>query len=207
MRAMTVGWECGLPTLKGERITLRELRLTDAPALCQRLGAEEVARFISPPPTTVDDFERFIAWTQRQRQAGASACFAVTYRGSAPIGIFQVRDLSSGFDTAEWGFALGAAYWGTGIFEEAAALVLAFTFETLRVTRLEARAAAANGRGNGALRKIGAVHEARLRQAFRKDGVVFDEFLWTILRDDWYRRELTAPAPRLDDVGIHVANG
>jgi RimJ/RimL family protein N-acetyltransferase len=75
------------------------------------------------------------------------------------------------------------------------------------VNRLEARSTVVNGRGNGALRTIGAVHEARLRQTFRKDGVVLDEFLWTILRADWYRRELTALVPRLYERGLHAANG
>ncbi len=37
----------------------------------------EVSRFISPPPTTVEGFERFILWAQRERQAGNYACFAV----------------------------------------------------------------------------------------------------------------------------------
>ena len=63
-------WRRALPVLRGETITLRELRLSDAPALLAMLTSEEVARFISPPPATVDGFERFIRWTQAERQAG-----------------------------------------------------------------------------------------------------------------------------------------
>ena len=37
--------------------------------------------------------------------------------------------------------------------------MLDFAFETVGVHRLEARSAVANGRGNGALRKMGAVQE------------------------------------------------
>jgi hypothetical protein len=48
----TTDWRTGLPVLAGDQITLRELRLTDAPSLLALLTTEEVARFISPPPTT-----------------------------------------------------------------------------------------------------------------------------------------------------------
>src|SRR5580700_2492461 len=85
-------WRTGLPVLTGSQVVLRELRASDAASLFAMLTAEEVARFISPPPTTVDGFERFIAWTLGQRAAGTYVCFAVTVEGSdTALGIFQVR--------------------------------------------------------------------------------------------------------------------
>jgi len=184
--AISTDWREGLPVLSGKRVTLRELRASDAASLFAMLTTEEVSRFISPPPTTVEGFERFIAWTLRQRRAGTYACFAVTLAGSdTAIGIFQLRELDPGFGTAEWGFALGSPFWGTGAFMEGAELMVHFAFETVGVHRLEARAAVRNGRGNGALRKIGAVQEGVLRKAFLKDGEYLDQVLWTILDEDW----------------------
>ena len=179
-------WRQGLPVLTGAMVTLRELRLSDAPALLAMLSTEEVARFISPPPTTVEGFERFIAWTHRERAAGNYVCFAVVPHGmDSAIGIFQVRQLEPGFATAEWGFALGSAFWGSGAFLDGAKLVVDFAFESIGAHRLEARAAVANGRGNGALRKIGAVQEGVLRKSFLRNGEYLDQTLWTILDDDW----------------------
>jgi len=177
-------WQAGLPVLQGLRLTLRELRLTDAPALLALLTTKEVARFISPPPTTIAQFEGFIAWTLAKRRAGTYACFAVVPEGhDSAVGIFQVRALTADFASAEWGFALGAPYWGQGQFLDGALQVLRFAFETLGVRRLEARACVENGRGNSALRKLGAVRECVLRQSFRKDGRAHDQALWTLLRD------------------------
>ena len=142
----TSDWQQGLPTLRGRQVVLRELRASDAASLFALLTTEEVSRFISPPPTTVDGFERFIDWTSRQRAAGTFACFAVTVAGfDTAVGIFQVRSLESGFEIAEWGFAIGSAFWGTGVFQEGAALVLDFAFDKIGVRRLEARAAVKNG--------------------------------------------------------------
>jgi RimJ/RimL family protein N-acetyltransferase len=177
-----------LPVLQGMGITLRELRMSDATALLALLTTEEVTRFISPPPTTVEGFERFISWTIREREAGRYLCFAVVPEGyDTAVGLFQVRQLDPTFGTAEWGFAIGSAFWGKGLFTEGAALVVDFAFDVIGVHRLEARAAVANGRGNSALRKVGAIQEGVLRQSFLRGGKQYDQALWSIIRDDWYR--------------------
>jgi RimJ/RimL family protein N-acetyltransferase len=195
---ITTDWRQGLPALAGSQVTLRELRASDAASLCALLTTEEVSRFISPPPTTVDGFERFIAWTLRQRRAGTYICFAVTLDTTdTAIGIFQLRELEAGFGTAEWGFAIGSAYWGTGVFQEGAELMVNFAFETVGVHRLEARAAVKNGRGNGALRKMGAVQEGLLRKSFQKDGEYLDQALWTILKEDWSAKKIWTAADGL----------
>jgi len=195
---ITTDWRQGLPVLTGAMVTLRELKASDATSLCALLTTEEVSRFISPPPTTVDGFERFIAWTLRQRRAGSYACFAVTLDSTdTAIGIFQLRELEAGFGTAEWGFAIGSAYWGTGVFQDGADLMIKFAFDTVGVHRLEARAAVKNGRGNGALRKVGAVQEGLLRKSFQKDGEYLDQALWTILKEDWASRTIWSAADGL----------
>src|SRR5947207_15063023 len=125
--SIATDWQRALPVLAAGRVVLRELRASDATSLCALLTTEEVSRFISPPPTTVEAFERFIAWTLRQRLAGTYACFAVTLHGfDTAIGIFQVREIEAGFGTAEWGFAIGSAFWGSGVFQDGAELVIDF---------------------------------------------------------------------------------
>ena len=183
---ITSDWRQSLPVLTGSKVTLRDLEIADAPSLFAMLTTEEVSRFISPPPTTVEGFERFITWGLAERAAGRYACFAVVPIGmTSAIGLFQVRQLDPGFATAEWGFAIGSNFWGTGMFVDGAQMVVNFAIETLRVERLEARAAVANGRGNGALRKLGAVQEGVLRRSFFRNGRYLDQMLWSILSAEW----------------------
>jgi ribosomal-protein-alanine N-acetyltransferase len=194
-QAVTSDWQEALPTLRGGHVVLRELRASDATSLFALLTTEEVSRFISPPPSSVEGFERFIAWTLHQRAAGTYACFAVTLRGyDTAIGIFQLRELQPGFNTAEWGFAIGSPFWGTGIFQDGAELVLDFAFNTVGVHRLEARAAVLNGRGNGALAKIGAVQECVLRKSFLHNGQYLDQVLYAIVDVDWRNSRTVRPA-------------
>lgn len=179
-------WRAGLPVLRGLGFTLRELTAADAPSLVAHLTTDEVSRFISPPPSSVPAFERFIAWTHTERAAGRYACFAVVPAGeSAAVGLFQIRVLEEKSGVAEWGFILGQAYWGTGLFLAGAQRVVDFAFETMGLHRLEARAAVPNGRGNGALAKLGAVPEGTLRRSFERYGERLDQMLWSIVRDNW----------------------
>ena len=179
-------WTTALPVLIGKTVMLRELQIADAPSLFAMLTAEEVSRFISPPPTTIEGFEKFIEWTHGERAAGRYVCFAVVPHGmESAIGLFQVRQLEPGFASAEWGFALGSPFWGKGMFVDAGQMVVDCAVDTLSVGRLGARACVANGRGNGALRKLGAVQEGILRRSFMKNGQFLDQMLWSILAEEW----------------------
>ena len=196
-------WRQALPSLRGERLTLRELRVEDGPALLPLIAAPEVTRFMSPPPEAPNWFATFITATARERQAGRYAGFAIVPHGQdEPVGLVQIRQLEPGFSTAEWGIAVGSAWWGKGLFEDTGRLVLGFAFETLGVHRLEARVAAQNARGNAAVGKLGAVAEGLLRRALRtSDGTTHDQILWAWLDDEWRREEARRLAQEL--VWVH----
>lgn len=186
VRPTSADWRAGLPVLTDGQVTLRELRPSDGMALFSMLTAEEVTRFISAPPPDVRSFERFIQWAHSERAAGRYACFAVVPAGyDLAVGIVQVRQLDPAFSTAEWGACLGSQFWGTGLFTAAARLLLDFTFDVIGAHRLEARAAVRNGRGNGGMRKLGAVQEGVLRRALWCHGEYHDQILWSILSEDW----------------------
>jgi RimJ/RimL family protein N-acetyltransferase len=179
-------WRTAVPVLASDGVTLREITHDDASPLLEMLATKDVTRFMSPLPPTLASFGRFVRWTHAQRIAGQCVSFVVLPEGfTTPVGMFQMRSLESSFTTAEWGFALGSPFWGTGLFCTAARLVLDFAFTTAGVRRLEARACADNRRGNGALRKLGATPEGVLRRSFLWEGRYHDQVLWSILDTDW----------------------
>jgi RimJ/RimL family protein N-acetyltransferase len=180
------GWRHQLPQLTAGGHILRELRHADAASLLAMLTSDDVTEYISPPPLTLEGFERFIAWTLRERAAGSSICYGIVPAGyDSVVGIVQVRALQPDFANAEWGVALGSAFWGRGVFRPCTAAVIDFAVDTLGVRRLEARAAAANARGNGALSKLGALPEAVLHNSFMRDGRYHDQLLWAIVEGEW----------------------
>jgi RimJ/RimL family protein N-acetyltransferase len=181
-----ISWRQAVPVLADENVTLREITHDDARALLDMLAVDDVSQFMSPLPNTIDSVGRFVSWAHQQRAAGTFVCFVVLPAGAVrPVGVFQLRALEPGFATAEWGFALGSPYWGTGLFAAAARLVADFAFGPVGARRLEARACTENRRGNGALQKLGAVPEGVLRRSFLWQGKHYDQVLWSILDTDW----------------------
>jgi RimJ/RimL family protein N-acetyltransferase len=189
-------WRRLPPVLRGGGVTLRELKLSDAPTLLAMLPPEELARFVVPAPATIEGFAEYIELARDERTRGHALSLGLVPEGyTAPVGVFRVRQTEPDFGAAEWSFALGRAFWGAGLFFNAAPLVADFVFEVLGARRLEARVSVRNGRGSGALRKLGAVQEALMRGALLRDGEAIDQVLWAIVADEWRSRRPCAHGP------------
>jgi RimJ/RimL family protein N-acetyltransferase len=179
-------WRRGLPSIRDAAMTLRELKASDAPSLTKHLARARVGQFINPGPTTKQGFARFIRWTHAERRRGALACYGVVPAGhTAAIGVIEVWPVERDFSVAEWGFVLGDAFWGTGLFERAARLVLDAIFSQLGIYRLEARVVDVNANANRALQRLGATPEGLLRGSFRDGNTVRGHVMWSILAPEW----------------------
>ena len=109
--------------------------------------------------------------------------------------MIQFWPIEPDFSTAEWGFALGEEFWGTGLFVRSARLVLDVMFSQLGLRRLEARAVDANTFANRALEGLGATREGVLREGFHHGSVVRDHVMWSILAAEWHaQRDRTRDA-------------
>ena len=185
----------GLPLLKSDGVTVRGLRSDDAESFFTLFSQEPVTRFLMPPPASLERFTRFIEWARVQQEAGRQICFALVpgQTEAAAAGLIQVRQLEPGFAVAEWGFAVGQPFWGTGLFLTGAKLVLSFLFDTVGVRRLEARTVVSNARANRVLEKLGATQEGVLRQGFSSNGRCHDQVLWSILADEWKPSRIATP--------------
>jgi RimJ/RimL family protein N-acetyltransferase len=200
-------WQSGIPVRTGEIVQVREVCTADAPALAELLTDPVVIQHVSPPPGNTSAFEAFIERSQQQRRRGEGVCFGIVPHGlDSAVGIIQLRALDPGLFAAEWGFALGAAFWGTGTFIDAANLVAEFAFDIMHVHRIEARAVEANGRGNGALQKIGAKAEGSLSRAFKRDGNYLTQMMWGLTAEDWRQRPLLAGRFRASESRADIAS-
>lgn len=181
-------WRAGLPILANDRVVLRELRKSDAASLYRVAHCPDVARYSWPAPSAVEDLKRFIEWTWTERAAGKYVAYGIVPAGAnEAVGLFELRQMQPGFFRAELGFFLDPAAWGTGLFSEAAPLLLDCAFRVIGVHRIEARTTVDNVRSNMALRKLGARWEGTLRESFVRDGKSVDQDVWAIVKglDGW----------------------
>src|SRR6185436_1615322 len=179
-------WRTALPMLSGPTLTLREPVADDTPFLVSVLSLGDATRFGLDDPISELSVQEFIERAARDRGNGVAAIWVITRTATKEIaGLLQVRQLDPMFEAAEWECTLLPSARGTGIFIEAARLAGSFAFGTLNSHRLEARVLLQSGRGNGALRKLGAVQEGVLRRSVRYGGEYFDQVLWSMLKEDW----------------------
>jgi ribosomal-protein-alanine N-acetyltransferase len=179
-------WKSDLPVLSGRLVTLREPTAHDIGPLFDALSTADATRFALDEPLTELAVQQLIDRAARERTAGIAFTYVITQAGTrAVVGLIQVRQLDPAFEAAEWECTIAPSARGNGIFVEAARLAGSLAFGAVGAHRLEARVLLQNGRGNGALRKLGAVQEGVLRRSVRRQGEYVDQVLWSMLKEDW----------------------
>ncbi|MGF1612021.1 MAG: GNAT family N-acetyltransferase [Kiloniellales bacterium] len=151
-------------TLQTERLTLRPLRLDDAPAIQRLCGNWKVARMLSPVPYPYPDglAEEWIASDARSRFSGEAVRFALDHEGEL-IGVMGLERQGPqrqgperwGAGSFELGYWLGEPWWGRGLATEAARRVVAFAFEALTLEELLSGHFLDNPASGRVLRKCG----------------------------------------------------
>lgn len=68
--------------------------------------------------------------------------------------------------------------------------MLDFAFRGVGLDRLGARAAVLNGRGNGALRKLGAVRDRVIPNGLVRNGRSLDQYYWSLCPEDREQRKV-----------------
>lgn len=185
-------WRRALPMLSGRAVVLREPTAEDLLSLADLLSTGDASRFGIDDAVSEVTVQEFIDRAARDRANGTAAVWVITRASTHEIvGLMQIRQLDPVFEAAEWECTIAPAARGTGVFVEAARLAGSFAFSTLNTHRLEARVLLQSGRGNGALRKLGAVQEGVLRRSVRYGGEYFDQVLWSMLKEDWGDRWLS----------------
>ena len=197
-------WTDRVPALHGGLTTLREVAASDVHPLFTLFSDPAVTAFMAPPPPTLAKFAGFVEWSQQERGQGRGVCFGIVPDGmTAAVGILQVRGLDSTSSDAEWGFVLSAHFWSSGVFADAANVLIEFAFSTMHVKRLEARIALRNQRAHAAVQKLGARFESTL-EASSPTGIPRDpESVWTLREDDW-RNRARNPRGSVDDARQRV---
>jgi ribosomal-protein-alanine N-acetyltransferase len=89
---------------------------------------------------------------------------------------------------AEVGYALSTHYQSRGLMTDALSQLLADVFANTVLERIEARCAIENTGSQRVLEKNGFEPEGRLKGYFKLRGKRIDNFLYGLLRDDYYQR-------------------
>jgi RimJ/RimL family protein N-acetyltransferase len=167
-----------LSPLTGARVVLRPFRVDDVPAVLAYASDAEVTRHSNGMRTTTRPWRRRSS-ARRTAARRTWYAYAVTDRESgALVGGADLRILSAYDRRGEVGYGLARSHWGKGYAAEAAALLVRFGFERLRLVRVQALCAVDNVRSLRTLERVGMRREGRLFNYRAKHGRLGDHFLY-----------------------------
>lgn len=171
------------PTLATERLTLRQLRLTDAAALFPALSdAEVMTWWSSGPHASLPETETYLA-SNAAEDAG-HLCWAITTR-ECDDALGWVILIDQRPAVAEIGFILRRDAWGQGVAREAVARVVECGFRDRGLRRIYADVDPDNRGSILLLERLGFVREGCLRAQWETHIGIRDSLIFGMLRDEW----------------------
>ncbi len=178
------------PTLRTERLLLRAFAPEDAPDVQRLVGDREVARTLPVPHPYEDGMaEEWIASHRPALESGKHVTLAMALREDGALVGRITLHLNAQDRNAEFGYWIGAPYWGRGYATEAAKEMLRYGFEELGLHRVHASHLGNNPASGKVLRKVGMSHEGTRPEHFERWGEHQDSVLYGLLARDWRKIE------------------
>jgi RimJ/RimL family protein N-acetyltransferase len=175
-------------TLSSERLTLRPLRLDDAPALTRAASDGELWQKKTTTVPTPEGFEAYVQKALEIQASGLALPFAtVVNDGSIVVGSTRYMNIDAANHRVEIGTTWIARSWQrTFVNTHAKFLMLQHAFETLGCNAVELRTHRLNDQSRAAIERLGAKLDGILRQhMIMPDGHVRDTVVYSIIRDEW----------------------
>lgn len=177
------------PPLESERILLRRLNMRDATDIFEYSRDPEVARHVLwSAHTSPSESRSYIRYMLRRYRMGEPSSWGIVWKETGrvigTIGFMWIQPENA---SAEVGYSLARAYWNRGVMTEALKLVLRFSFDRLRLNRVEAQHEVDNLASGAVMRKAGMRREGTLRQRLCNKGRFVDVDLYAIVRSDLRR--------------------
>lgn len=174
------------PRLFAERLRLRPVEASDAPALFALHSNARVLRYWDGPawrePARA---ERFVAASREMADDGTGVRLTIQRTTDTTfLGWCSLTRWNSAHRSASLGYCLDDAVWGNGYATEAARALLQWAFTTLDLNRVQAETDTRNAASARVLEKLGFVREGTLREDCVVDGDVSDSWVYGLLRRD-----------------------
>ncbi|MFP2905647.1 GNAT family N-acetyltransferase [Pyxidicoccus sp. 3LFB2] len=171
--------------VRGAHVVLRAPHAEDREAF---LAATRASRaFHRPwvaPPTTPEAFQ---AYLQRNARDDFEALLACERESGQLVGAFNLSQIfRGGFQNAYLGYWAVHGFQGRGLMSEALQLVLAYTFRTLKLHRVEANIQPGNAASRALASRAGFRMEGFSPRYLKVGGRWRDHERWALCREDWH---------------------
>lgn len=175
------------PTLKTDRLILRQVTKDDAGSLLKYLSDKDVMKFVGLEPfESIDDALDEISWYQSISEKRTGIRWGITLKGQGEvIGSCGFLNLVSQHYRSEIGVELSREHWGKGIASEAFEAVIRYGFKQMNLQRIEALIEPPNTPSQRLVEKQGFIREGLLRSYEFTCGKLDDLYMYSILKQDF----------------------
>lgn len=175
-----------LPELETPRLLLRKLNPGDAADMFEYASDPEVAKDVTwEAHRSIEDSRNFIASVlEKYAKKTTSEWGLVLKENGRLVGTCGFVWWKPEHAKAEFGYALSRKYWGRGLMTEAAAAVMTFSFDKMKLHRLEARCITTNTGSEKVMLKNGMKYEGLLRDVVFEKGGFKSLKLYSLLAEE-----------------------
>ena len=169
--------------IRGKKIILRPIKMTDAPRFVKWLSDPEVNQFTTRKSVTLKEEKQWIRGHVKTRKTELH--FAVDTLDGVHIGtialFLDLRDKN-----ARFGILIGDKnYWNRGYGTDAARTIINYGFKTLKLHRIYLQVYETNPRAIKVYKRLGFRLEGRSREHVLKNGKFRDTLHMGMLRKEW----------------------
>lgn len=159
------------PTLKTNRLKLRQITEADLENIFRGLSHPEVIKHYGVSYSTLNDTWEQLEWYAELERTHTGIWWAIISADDQKFcGAIGFNNLSREHKKAELGFWLLPQFWGRGYVQEAMAVVLEHAFQKLHLHRIEAFVETENISSQNTLQKCHFQQEGILRDSEIKNG-------------------------------------
>jgi RimJ/RimL family protein N-acetyltransferase len=174
---------------EGALVNLRPLEMSDLDRVHTWINDREVTRFLNaryPMPLLAE--EQWLRAASSTVMDFQHVDFAVETKDGVHIGTVGFHVASAENRTARLGISIGEkAYWSRGYGTDTVVTICRFGFEQMNLNRIDLSVDAENVRAIRCYAKSGFTLEGRLRERLYRRGRYGDQFIMSILRDEFDR--------------------
>jgi len=191
------------PILKGGKVILKPIRVSEAENFLRWFKDSLVNRFISQEGKDLN-LRKEIRLIKDIRKNKNQIVWSIYTKDGVHIGSTGLHHIDLKRNKkATWGIVIGEKkYWGQGYGTDALKTILKFSFEKLKLNRVELSVFPGNTAGFKCYTKCGFKQEGIKRKSILKRGKYLDEVIMGILKEDYKKFPPKADPPRAENIKI-----
>ncbi|QQO10054.1 GNAT family N-acetyltransferase [Breznakiella homolactica] len=172
------------------RLTCRAVQEEDFPAIAALISDPEVMRYtfqecLADEPAQRAYFSKMLSGAAAAGPWVSFAVYNTKNRNFIGLGDCEFKYIKNNPVSAEIGYFLAREHWNQGYATEIAERLMDLCFAGFGVQKVNASCHSGNAASERIMRKIGMRPEGCLRRERIKEGLLYDELRYGILREEW----------------------